>query len=91
MAGSISEKLSSFCNSVNFSDLPKEAIEMAKLVFLDWLGLAVRGGREDIPKVMTTVFNTFGNLTESSILYNKGKSTCLNAVMINAYSINRCA
>lgn len=84
MAGSISEELSSFCCSVNFSDLPKEAVEMAKLAFLDWFGSAVRGGREEIPKIVTNVFNTFGNLAESSILYDKRKSSCLNAVMINA-------
>jgi len=84
MEETVSEKLSYFCYSTKISDLPMNAIEMAKLAFLDWFGAVIRGGHEKMTKIMANVFNQFDSPPESTIIYNKKKTSCLNAVMVNS-------
>lgn len=48
----ITEQLGNFCASIRFNDLPSDVIDRAKYLFLDFWGLAARGGRLESSRAM---------------------------------------
>ncbi|HOQ19400.1 MAG TPA: MmgE/PrpD family protein, partial [Methanothermobacter thermautotrophicus] len=42
----MTRRLAEFVSSLSYSDIPGDAIEMARICFLDFLGVAMRGSSE---------------------------------------------
>lgn len=75
----IAEKLSELTVQTSYSKIPDEAVEKAKLCFLDFLGVALRGSQGKSSK---KVRNILPPGEESSIL-GAGKSTPMDASLAN--------
>lgn len=43
----ITEQLAQYCDSMTFSSLPGEVVEMTRELYLDFVGLALRGAKQD--------------------------------------------
>jgi 2-methylcitrate dehydratase PrpD len=75
----IAEKLAEHTVQTSYKKIPEEAIEKAKLCFLDFLGVALRGSEGESSK---KVRNILPPGEESSIL-GAGKSTAMDASLAN--------
>ena len=75
----IAEKLAKLTVQTSYSKIPEDAVEKAKLCFLDFLGVALRGSQGESSK---KVRNILPHGEESSIL-GAGKSTPMDASLAN--------
>jgi len=75
----IAEKLAEITVQTSYSKIPEEAVEKAKLCFLDFLGVSLRGSQGESSK---KVRNILPPGEESSIL-GAGKSTSMDASLAN--------
>lgn len=79
----LSSKLAEFIDGVRCEDLPRETVRMARLAFLDWLGSALRGGRER-PALMTlSVLRAQGGTPQATLLPSRDRTCALNAALGN--------
>jgi 2-methylcitrate dehydratase PrpD len=79
----LSSKLAEFIDGVRYKELPGETVRMARLAFLDWLGSALRGGREE-PALMTlSVLRAQGGAPQATLLPSRDKTSALNAALGN--------
>lgn len=83
MAPTLSAKLADFVVALHYDDLPVEAVRMARLAFLDWLGSAARGGLERPAQMAAAVLRGQGGSPQSTLLPHAEKTSCLNAALGN--------
>jgi 2-methylcitrate dehydratase PrpD len=79
----LSSKLADFIGSLRFADLSENAVRMTRLAFLDWLGSAVRGGREKPARIALSVLLAQGGCPQSTIIPSGDKTSALNAALLN--------
>lgn len=77
------EKLAGFVADAEFKDLPKEAANITKQVFLDELGCMIAAESWKKSRMLIDHIKSFGGVKESSILVNGCKTTSANAALVN--------
>lgn len=84
----IVEKLSKFIVDLDYEDIPKIAIDKAKLCFLDFLGVSNRGFHEkNVQIAIKTINELYGyNNGEKSSIIGEGYSSIASAGFINGIS-----
>jgi 2-methylcitrate dehydratase PrpD len=84
----ITKELANFIVSLKYEDIPDSVIENAKLCFLDFLGVSIRGSQEKSSLVAFEVFNPY--LTDKSefksTIIGHGKGNALDAGFLNGIS-----
>lgn len=75
----ITEKLTDFIIQTKYKKIPEDAIEKAKLCFLDFLAVALRGSKT---KSGTAVADIINKGDESTVMGHK-KASCLDASLAN--------
>jgi 2-methylcitrate dehydratase PrpD len=80
---SITRALCEAVERLSFEDLPKEAVEEAKLCLTDWLGVALGGAREPLTEILIKVTGALGGNEQSSVIGRKLKTSMTNAALIN--------
>jgi len=80
----ISEKLSEFIYQIQYEDLPKEIIQLAKMCFLDWLGCTIAASDSDTAHIFLDVARELGGNTDATIIPYGDKTSILNAALVNA-------
>ncbi|HIH61108.1 MAG TPA: MmgE/PrpD family protein, partial [Methanobacteriales archaeon] len=78
----ITRKFADFIVSLEHDDIPSEALEKAKLCFLDFLGVSLRGSREKSGLSALKALKPFISHGESTII-GHGRGDPLNASLIN--------
>jgi 2-methylcitrate dehydratase PrpD len=83
----ITEKFADFTISTRYEKLPPKVIDQAKLCFLDFLGVALRGSKT---KSALTINNIVKEYSESTIIGHKKASTLDSALAngISAHSLD---
>lgn len=85
----ITQELAKFIVSLKFEDIPATAIEKAKICFLDFLGVSLRGASVNssqiAQKLMSAEMDISSKSGKSTIIGN-GKGPCMDAAFINAIS-----
>jgi len=78
--------LSKFIYELEYSKLPKEAIETTKLYIADYLAACYAGKKvnEVFNQAVETVLFDMGGKQESTVLFGQGKLPCANAAFLNA-------
>ncbi|GAW92816.1 MmgE/PrpD family protein [Calderihabitans maritimus] len=79
----ISKELASFIYRTNFSSLPPEVIEYAKLCILDWLGSALAGSDKLPGKILSQLVTKLGGTPQATVLTDGSKNSCLHAALVN--------
>ncbi len=79
----LSWKLAEFIEGVRYEELPPETIRLARLAFLDWLGSAIRGGREKPAVLALRVLGAQGGSPQATLLPAGEKTSALNAALGN--------
>jgi len=64
----VTQTLATFVATARYDDLPPRAIADAKLAFLDWLGSALAGAREEPARLARAVVKGLGTADEATIL-----------------------
>lgn len=84
----ITEELANFIVSLKYEDIPDLAIEKAKLCFLDFLGVSLRGSQEKSSLIAFEVFNPYktSNFEFKSTIIGHGMGCALSAGFINGIS-----
>ncbi len=78
----ITRDLAEFIVTTNYPDLPEAVINQAKLCFLDFLGVSLRGSRSESAGILRNIIGTGG---ESTII-GGSTSTPLDAALANGVS-----
>ena len=82
---SISEQLATFVVNNRYEDIPQEAIEKAKVMFLDIIGVALAGTRiEETGKITIDYVREAGGTPESTVIGGGLKTSAPNAALANA-------
>ncbi|OPX39809.1 MAG: hypothetical protein B1H13_08915, partial [Desulfobacteraceae bacterium 4484_190.3] len=82
----VTRKLAEFAYNTSYEDIPGEVREHSKLLFLDWLGVALAGSKEKIGSVIMELIKEFGagNGAEQATVVGKGiKTDVLKAALAN--------
>jgi 2-methylcitrate dehydratase PrpD len=80
----ITQKLISHCQGVKFKQLPDQVIDRVKYLFLDFLGVACRGSREDSSKSLHRfVKEESAGSQQGVIIGTHEKGSCLMAALAN--------
>ena len=84
----ITEELANFIVSLKYEDIPDSAIEKAKLCFLDFLGVSLRGSKEKSSLIAFEVFNPYKNpnFQFNSTIIGHGMGDALSAGFLNGIS-----
>jgi len=75
---------SQFVISLEFNDLPNEAVQIAKTCLLDFLGVAISGTSLPAAKSGLKLLNAFGQKEEATIISFQKKVPVIAAVWANA-------
>ena len=79
------KRLTGFIAETGFADLPREAIDSVKDIFLNFTGATIAGATEEGCEAIVRQVKDWGGKEESTILVYGGKVPAYNAVMANAY------
>ncbi|MDO9043877.1 MAG: MmgE/PrpD family protein [Methanobacteriaceae archaeon] len=84
----ITKELANFIVSLKYEDIPDLAIEKAKLCFLDFLGVSIRGSQEKSSLIAFEVINPYFNYNSKfkSTIIGHGNGAALNAGFLNGIS-----
>ena len=84
----ITEELANFIVSLKYEDIPDLAIEKAKLCFIDFLGVSLRGSQEKSSLIAFEVFNPYktSNFEFKSTIIGHGMGCSLSAGFLNGIS-----
>jgi 2-methylcitrate dehydratase PrpD len=83
MRKTIAEILADFTSSLEFSKVPDEVRDRAKMRILDFLGVALAGSVIASSRIMTDVIMELGGKPESTVIGQKEKVACTNAALAN--------
>ncbi len=82
--GTISEQIAAYIYDADYDNLPANALEMAKLCFLDWLG-SVYAGKGYRPAVaILLVAKSLGGNPEATLLPDGSQSSAFMAALVNS-------
>jgi 2-methylcitrate dehydratase PrpD len=85
MVMSISQELASFVVSTRFENIPGEAVEKSKVMFLDTIGVALAGTAiEEAGKIAIDYVRETGCVPESTVIGGGLKTSAPNAALVNA-------
>jgi 2-methylcitrate dehydratase PrpD len=75
--------LASFLSGLTYADLPPEAVEKAKFVFLDTLGAAVAGSQAEEGSIAARLARKLSGKEESVLIASDMRVDCLYAALFN--------
>ena len=67
--------LSQFINATNYSDLPEEVVEAAKLAILDFVGVAMAGSQEPSGKMISEIVMENRSSAEATVIGDRSKAS----------------
>ena len=80
----ITRQLATYCEELKFKQLPDQVIDRVKYLFLDFLGVACRGSREDSSKSLHRyVKEETAGIQQGVIIGTKERATFLMAALAN--------
>ncbi len=79
----IAEVLAEFVVHQKFEDLPKQAVEKAKVFSLDLVGCMIGASREQQAQILVEVAKAEGGNPQSSVVAQGFKTSSMNAALIN--------
>ncbi len=80
----ISEQIAAFIFDTESSSIPGEALDMAKLCFLDWLGSVYAGKTSRPALAILLVAKSLGGNPEATLLPDGSQSSAYMAALVNA-------
>jgi len=80
---SLTKGLSNFIFEVRYEDIPSDCIDMAKLCFLDFLGVSILGCKEPVGRIIKDFLEKVGGSPESTIIGYGMRSSVPNAALAN--------
>jgi 2-methylcitrate dehydratase PrpD len=78
----ITRELAEFIDTTCYSDLPEDVVDQAKLCFLDFLGVSLKGSRSESAKIVRNILSTGG---ESTVI-GGDTATPMDATLANGVS-----
>ncbi|MFH1672070.1 MAG: MmgE/PrpD family protein [Pseudomonadota bacterium] len=80
---SITEGLARYAFQCSFDDLPQEVVIQAKRCFTDTIGVMLAAAESPTVKILTALIQDLGGNQQASVVKGGGKTTVLNASLIN--------
>ena len=79
----VTETLARYGLDVSYKSLPKEVVHQAKRCFLDLLGVALRGSRQPLAKILLKTVQELGGKPQATVLGVGVKTSVTNAALVN--------
>jgi len=80
---SLQEKMSEFVSSVEYGDLPADALRVAKQSLLDYFGVTLAGSVEPVGKIIRSYLEEVGSVGSSTVIGFGLKVSCKDAAFAN--------
>jgi len=77
------EKFAQFAVELEFKDLPKETVQMAKNLVLDTVGCSIGGHNGECIRMVRRLVKSLGGKEECTIIGEEDKTSCTNAALAN--------
>ena len=78
---SFTDQLTEFIEELDYDKLPGDVVDMAKKVFLDFLGCTIYGYHSDSSQILLRYLRNQGGSPEASIVITGERTTCSNTVL----------
>ncbi|WP_019413646.1 MmgE/PrpD family protein [Paenisporosarcina sp. TG20] len=82
---SLSQALANYHSKLTYEDLPEEVISFTKLCILDYFGSSFAGAEKEPIQMISETINEMGGKPQATLI-TKGKSSVLNAALVNGAS-----
>ncbi len=83
----ITQELATYCGRLKFNHLPEEVVDRAKYLFLDFIGVAFRGSREDSSQSVFRFVRGMGRGARTGVIIGtKEKAPCVYSALANGTS-----
>jgi 2-methylcitrate dehydratase PrpD len=79
----ITKALAGYIVRLNFSDLPEDVVERAKLCFLDWMGVTLAAVDEPLADILVQVAEIQGGNPQASVIGRRLRTSVQQAALIN--------
>jgi len=79
----VTKRLAEFVVDTGYENIPNKAVELAKLSFLDTMGIALGGSVEDGPRILSRFVKESGGHPMASLVGQGFKSTAQSAALVN--------
>src|SRR3989442_4894304 len=80
---SVTARIARFVVETGYEDIPSRAVEVGKMAFIDCLGVALAGSREESAKICAQIARQESASGEATVLGQGFKSSALNAAFAN--------
>jgi 2-methylcitrate dehydratase PrpD len=84
MSATAAEKLADHFTALTYDAIPNKHVQDAKTLVLDWLGVAVAGGRTGSGKIATRFGEAQGGPADATFIASGGKGPAMHAAFANA-------
>lgn len=84
MSATAAEKLADHFTALPYDAIPNKHVQDAKTLVLDWLGVAVAGGRTGSGKIATRFGEAQGGPADATFIASGGKGPAMHAAFANA-------
>jgi 2-methylcitrate dehydratase PrpD len=79
----VTAKLAEFVTDLHYEEIPREAVETAKIAVRDGLGVALAGSREEDARIAAEIARQEGARQETSVIGQGFKTSALNGALAN--------
>ncbi|MHB8909317.1 MAG: MmgE/PrpD family protein [Syntrophales bacterium] len=79
----LTERIANFVGGVRTGDIPREALDKARLGMTDFLGVAAAGSREESSRIIRDYGNAMGGAAKATIIATDRKTSPEMAALIN--------
>ncbi len=79
----LTEKIANFVSGIRMEDIPRDALEKARMGMTDFIGVAVAGSREELGRLIREYGNRMGGVAEASIIADDKKTSPEMAALVN--------
>jgi len=79
----VTKAIANYVINLRYNDLPNDVLNWAKLCFLDWLGVTLKGSKERVVDILLQTIEEQGGKAQATILGKSKKTSLLHAALIN--------
>ncbi|NIM99087.1 MAG: hypothetical protein GTO24_13700 [candidate division Zixibacteria bacterium] len=83
MEKTIAERITEFCQALDYDSIPSNVVEKTKDLILDTLGICVASSKLDFGQSILNLVQTWGGVPESSLVGSEAKVPAQNAAFAN--------
>ncbi|MBA7502809.1 hypothetical protein ES706_01406 [subsurface metagenome] len=79
----VSENIAEWIKATNYSEIPREVVDIAKRRILDWVGVALAGSTQPVAQIVKKYLSEVKGAEQSTVIGLGVKTSCVEAAFAN--------